>query len=147
MGLKKLIPLYVFVVILTAILIAPTHIFPQPYLMPFRFPHYLEMMGPFLGTSWPMTFEIYHYALYTLVIIGSLNVLGILFYPRLKQIALASSLIGLFLISLMVLFFFFIFMNVNAPTAIIYGLYSVVLLVLDILTFKAFIAGKEALRG
>jgi len=138
MGLKKLIPLYIFVVILTTILIAPSHVFPQPYFTPFRFPHYLEMMPAFLGFSWPMTFEIYHYALYALAIIGSFNVLGI-FYPRFKQIAFASSLIGLFLIIPMVLFFFFVFINVNVSTAIIYGLYFVVLLIVDWLTFKGLI--------
>jgi len=105
--------------------------------MPFRFPHYLEMMEPFLGISWPLSFEIYHYALYALAIIGSLNVLGIIFYSKFKQITIVSSLIGLFLISLMVLFFFFIFINVNASTAVIYGLYSVILLIIDALTFKA----------
>lgn len=146
--LRKLIPLYIFIVILTTVLVAPTHIFPQPYFMPLRFPHYLEMMMPFLGISWPITFEIYHYALYTLIIITSLNAVGIIFYPKFKQIALASSIIGLFLIPLVVLFFFFVFIKVNPLTAIIFGLYSVILLIVDFLTFKAFIIEEtEASRG
>jgi len=146
--LKKLIPLYIFVIILATILIAPTHIFPQPYFMYLRFPHYLEKMPIFLGVSWPMTFAIYHYVFYTLAVIGSFNVLGIIFYPRFKQIVLVSSLIGLFLMPLMVLFFFFVFINVNTLTAIIYGTYSVVLLIVDILTFKALIKEKKvASRG
>ena len=138
---------YLFIFVSGVFIIIPTHIFPPPTFMYARFPHYLEMMKPFLGISWPMSFEIYHYIIYILVIIGSLNALGIIFYPKFKQIALASSLTGLFLMPLMILFFFFIFINVNLSTAIIYGLYSVLLLVVDILTFKAFIAGKEALRG
>jgi len=138
-SLKQLKFLYLFIFALGGILIAPTHLFPQPSFMAFRFPHYLEMMGAFLGVSWPMTFEIYHYVLYGLAIIGSLNALGIIFYSKFKQIALVSSLIGLFLMPLMILFFFFVFINVNPSTAIIYGLYSVVLLIVDWLTFKSLI--------
>ena len=137
--LEQLKFFYLSVLILGALIIAPTHIFPPPNFMYARFPHYLEMMGHFLGISWPTTFEIYHYVLYALVIIGSLNALGIIFYPKFKQITLISSLIGLFLISSIVLFFFFKFINVNAPTAIIYGLYSVVLLIADFLTFQTLI--------
>lgn len=135
--MKKLKLLYLFIFVLGAVIILPTHIFSQPYFMYARFPHYLEMMKPFLGVSWPMTFEIYHYVIYSLIIIGSLNVLGILLYPRFKKAAILSSAIGIFFISLMVLFFFFQFISVNALTAIIYGIYCVVLLIVDILTFKA----------
>ncbi len=131
--------LYLFILALTIALVAPAHFFPPSTFMYARFPHYLEMMPAFLGVSWPMTFGIYHYILYALIAIGSFNILGIIFYPKFKKIALASSLIGLFLMPLMVLFFFFVFINVNASTAIIYGLYSVILLIADWLTFKAFI--------
>src|SRR3989344_3324513 len=117
--LEQLKFFYLSVLILGALIIAPTHIFPPPNFMYARFPHYLELMKPFFGFSWPLTFEIYHYALYVLAIIESLNVLGIIFYPKFKQIALASSLIGLFLISLIALFFFFKFISVNALTAIV----------------------------
>ena len=137
--LERLKVLYLLAFILGAIIIAPTHIFPQPYFMYARFPHYLEMMPPFLGVSWPMTFEIYHYVLYALIIIASFNVLGIIFYSKFKRAAIVSSLIGLLLITTMVLFFFFIFIRVNFPNAIIYGSYSVVLLIVDWLTFKALI--------
>lgn len=136
---RKLLLSYLFIFVVTIVLVAPTHLFPQPYFMPLRFPHYLEMMPTFLGFSWPVTFEIYHYILYIFVIVGSLNILGIFFHPKFKQIAILSSLIGLFLIPLMILFFFFIFISVNASTAIIYGFYSVALLIIDILTFKVFI--------
>ncbi|MDO8583279.1 MAG: hypothetical protein Q7R51_02015 [bacterium] len=138
-NLEKLKIIYFFVFALSAFIIAPTHLFPQPLFMDFRFPHYLEMMKPFLGISWPMSFEIYHYILYVLVAIESLNVLGIIFYPKLKQIAIASSLAGLLLMSLMILFFFFIFINVNASTAIAYGFYSIILLFVDLLTLKILI--------
>ena len=131
--------LYLLVFILGAIIIAPTHIFPQPYFMSFRFPHYLEMMPTFLGVSWPMTFGIYHYVLYALIIIASFNVLGIIFYSKFKRAAIVSSLIGLFLISSMILFFFLHFINVNKSTAVIFGLYSVVLLIIDWMTFKTLI--------
>lgn len=140
--LEQLKIFYLFIFVLGAVIILPTHIFPQPYLMPLRFPHYLEMMKPFLGISWPMSFEIYHYTLYALATIASFNVLGILFYPRLRKTAITSSLIGIFLLSLFILFFFFKFINVNAPTAIIYGLYSVILLIVDALTFK-FLTKKQ----
>lgn len=136
--LKRLVPFYIFIIFLTTILVTPPHIFPQPSLMQFRFPHYLEMMPTFLGASWPMTFEIYHYVLYSLAVIGTINVLGIIFYSKLRRVALTSSLIGLFLIPLMILFFFFVFINVNVSTAVIYGLYSIALLIVDWLTFKAF---------
>lgn len=104
--------------------------------MPLRFPHYLEMMKPFLGVSWPTTFKIYHYVIYSLIILGSLNALGIILYPKLKKIAILSSKIGVFLISCIILFLFFPFMRVNPPTAIIYGCYSIILLIADILTFR-----------
>ena len=139
--LENLKLLYLFIFLINAIFVIPTHLFSPPLFMPFRFPHYLEMMKPFLGISWPVSFEIYHYALYALAIIGSLNVFGILFYPRLKNAAIFSSLIGIFLISLMVLFLFFVFIKVNPPTAIIYGFYAVLLLIVDTLTFKALIRG------
>ena len=137
--LERLKIFYLLVFILGALIITPTHIFPQPYFMYARFPHYLEMMPPFLGVIWPMTFEIYHYVLYALIIIASFNVLGIIFYSKFKRAAIVSSLIGLLLITTMVLFFFFIFIRVNFPNAIIYGSYSVVLLIVDWLTFKALI--------
>lgn len=142
--LNKLKFFYLFVFALSALLIAPTHLFPQPYFMPFRFPHYLEKMGPFLGFSWPMTFEIYHYVLYALIIIVTLNILGIIFYPKFKRTAIISSLVGLFLIPLMILFFFFKFINVNASTVVIYGIYSVALLIVDILTFKTLLKREKA---
>ncbi len=116
--------------------------------MPFRFPHYLEMMKPFLGISWPMTFEIYHLILVILAIIGSINILGIVFYPKWRIFAQISSFFGIFLLILMVLFFFIQFASVNFSTAIIYGFYSVVLLIVDWLTFKALIIEeKEASHG
>lgn len=136
-SLLKLLKLYYLLIfILTFILVLPAHLFPLPFFMPLRFPHYLEIMGTILGISWPMSFEIYHYALYALALVGSLNILGIISYPKLRYAALFSSLIGIFLISLMVLFFFFIFIRVNVLTAIIYGQYCVILLTIDILTFK-----------
>lgn len=128
---------YLFILILTIILILPTHVFPIPYFMPFRFPHYLEKMEPFLGISWPATFQIYHLTLLILAIIGSLNVLGIVFYPKWKSLAQISSFIGIFFFSLMSLFFFFLFINVNPLTSFIYGFYCIVLLIVDVLTFKA----------
>lgn len=146
--LKLLKLYYLFILILSIILILPTHLLHPLSFMPFRFPHYLEVMGPFLGISWPMSFEIYHYGLYALALIGSLNVLGIIFYPKFRKITLLSSLFGIFFISLMVLFFFFQFIKVNPSTAIIYGFYSVVLLIVNLLTFKALITRrKEASRG
>lgn len=141
---RRLKLLYLFILILTFFLVAPPHLFPPPYFMPLRFPHYLETMGPFFGVSWPMSFEIYHYALYALVVIASLNALGILLYPKLKHAALLSSLFGIFLIPPMILFFFFVFINVNGLTAIIYGQYCVILLIADILTFKALIIKPQA---
>lgn len=144
--LENLKLLYLLIFILGTVLILPTHLFPQPLFMPLRFPHYLEMMGPFLGVSWPMTFEIYHYALYALALIGSLNVFGIIFYPKFKQIALVSSVIGLFLFPVIILFLFLKFISVNAPTAVIYGFYFVALLIVDILTFKTLIRNSRKLR-
>lgn len=141
--MKGLRIFYLFILFLSAALVLPPHIFPQPYFMPMRFPHYLEKMEPILGISWPLTFEIYHYVIYAFIVIGSLNVLGIFFYPRFKKTAIASSLIGLFLFSLMILFFSFVFINVNISTAIIYGFYSVVLLTADFLTFKTLITRRK----
>lgn len=146
-NLEQLKPLYLFIFILSIVLVLPPHLFPPPFFMPFRFPHYLEMMPTFLGVSWPMTFEIYHYTLYILIIIGSINVLSILFYPKLRKTAIVSSLIGLFLVPLMILFFFLVFLNVNTLTAAIYGLYSIVLLIVDFLTLKALTWRKEESRG
>ncbi len=145
--MKRLKILYLLIFVLGGIIIIPTHIFQPPTFIYARFPHYLEMMKPFLGISWPLSFEIYHYVLYALAVIVSLNVLGII-SPKFKKIAILSSLIGIFLISLMILFFFFVFLNVNAPTAITYGLYSVVLLIVDLLTFKTLITQQtKASRG
>lgn len=135
--LARLKIFYLFVFALGALIIAPTHLFPPPTFMYARFPHYLELMGPFLGISWPMTFEIYHYVLYVLIATVSFNVLGILFYPKLKNPAIFSSTIGIFLFSLMILFFFLKFITVNMLTAIAFGIFSVVLLIVDLLTFKA----------
>lgn len=137
--LKKLTFLYILIIALTISLVGPPHIFPQPYFMPLRFPHYLEQMKPFLGVSWPMSFQIYHYAIYSLIIIGTINILGIFFYPKFRRIVLISSGIGVILFSLMALFFFFKFINVNASTAIAYGLYSAALLIVNSLTFRAVI--------
>lgn len=141
---ERLELLYFLTFALGALIIAPTHIFPPPTFMYARFPHYLELMGSFLGFSWPATFEIYHYVLYILCIIVSLNALGVVFYPRLKKIAIFSSGIGIFLFSSMILFFFLKFISVNVPNAITFGLFSVVLLIVDFLTLKALTIQKAA---
>lgn len=141
--LESLKLLYLFIFIVSAILVVPAHLFRPPAFMYARFPHYLEMMKPFLGIAWPMTFEIYHYGLYALALIGGLNVFGILFYPRFKNVTIFSSLMGLFLIPPMILFFFFVFLSVNVSTAVIYGLYLVLLLIVDLLTFKTFIKKQK----
>lgn len=147
-SLEQLKLLYLFTFILTAILIVPTHLFPQPYFMPFRFPHYLQMMEPFWGISWPMSFKIYHYGIYFLIITGCLNFLGIISYSKFRKTAIFSSFVGILFFSLMALFFFFVFLQVNFSTAVIYGLYSVILLITDWLTFKALTKEqKEASRG
>jgi hypothetical protein len=134
--LEQLKLFYVLVFALGALIIVPTHIFPQPYFMYARFPHYLEQMKPFLGTSWPMTFEIYHYVLYILGLILSFNALGILIYPKLKKIVLITSFIAVFLFLLITIFFFFKFTTVKFSTAIIFGLYSTVLSLLSLLTHQ-----------
>lgn len=141
---EKIKILYILVFALGTIIIAPTHIFPSPTFMYARFPHYLELMEPFFGFSWPATFEIYHYILYVLAIIVTVNASGVLFYPRFKNVTIFSLIIGAFLFSLIILFFFFRFININAPTAIAYGFYSVSLLTVDLLTLKAFVKQKAA---
>ena len=141
--LKQLKIFYLFVFALGTIIIAPTHIFSPPTFMYARFPHYLEMMGPFWGVSWPMSFEIYHYVLYVIIAIISLNTLGILFYPKFKNIAITSSLIGIFIFFITVLFFFFLFSHVNISTSIVYGIYFVTLLIVNYLTFKTLARGKK----
>lgn len=141
--LEQLKVFYLLVFGLGIALVAPTHIFPMPAFMYARFPHYLEMMPPLFGVKWPMTFEIYHYVLYILGVIISLNALGILVYPKFKNVAILSSIIGGFLISLIILFLFLIFLKVNVATTIAYGLYSLFLLTVDLLTFKFLIAGKQ----
>lgn len=141
--IERLKVAYLALFILSGILVIPTHVFSQPYFMPLRFPHYLEMRT-FFGLKWPETFEIYHYILYTLGITISLNALGIVFYSRFKNAAIFSSIIGIFLFSAMILFLFFKFINVNHLTAITYGLYSVVLLILDWLTLKALVMKRRA---
>lgn len=142
--LEQLKIFYLFIFVLGAVIIAPTHLFPPPNFMYARFPHYLKIMEPFFGLIWPVTFEIYHYILYALGIVISLNALGIVFYSRFKNVAIFSSTIGIFLFTLMVLFFLLKFINVNASTAIIFGLYSVVLLILDWLTLKALVMKQKA---
>lgn len=134
--LGQLKTFYLFVFILGTLIIVPTHIVPPPYFMPFRFPHYLEMMGPIFRISWPVTFEIYHWIILIIGVVGLINVLGLVF-SKMKPLAKLSSLVGLFLFSFMILFFFFVFISVNAPTAVIYGSYSVILLIVDWITFKS----------
>lgn len=140
--MKQLKIFYLLIFALGAVLILPTHLSPQPYFMPLRFPHYLEMMKPFLGVSWPTTFEIYHWILLVIGVIGTINVLGLVF-SNMKSIAKLSSLIGLFLFPLIILFLFFVFISVNVSTAIIYGFYFVILLIADLLTFKALIKQRK----
>lgn len=143
---KQLMKLKIFYILIFGLgiaLVAPTHIFPIPTFMYARFPYYLETMPPLFGVKWPMTFEIYHYVLYILGIIISLNALGILIYPKLKNVAILSSIIGVFLISLIILFLFLIFFKVNMTTTITYGIYSLFLLIVDLLTFKFLIASKQ----
>lgn len=134
--------LYVFIFILTVILILPSHLFPSPYFMYLRFPHYLEMMKPIFRISWPMSFEIYHWALLSLAIIGSFNILGLTFV-KFRSAARISSFIGIFLTTFIILFFFFIFISVNVSTAIVYGVYSLFLLIVDLLTLLALNIGKK----
>lgn len=140
--LEKLKILYLLTFALGALIIIPTHIFPPPTFMYARFPHYLEKMPVFLGVSWPVTFEIYHWTLLIIGTIGVINILGLVF-SNMKSIAKISSLIGLFLFPLMILFFFFIFISINVLTAVIYGFYSVALLIMNWLTFKALITRQK----
>jgi len=137
---ERLEVLYLLIFILGAIIIVPTHLFPPPTFMYARFPHYLELMGPFLGIIWPTTFKIYHITLYILAIVLSFNVLGIVLHPRLKKNAAFFSLIGIFLLSLITLFLFFKFVSVNFLTGIIYGLYAVILLIANVLTYKVLLS-------
>jgi len=139
--------IYLCVLALGALIIAPTHLFPQPYFMYARFPHYLEMMGPFLGITWPESFELYHCILYVLGIIISLNGVGILFFPKFKKLTIFSSIIGAVLFSLMILFFFFKFITVNLSTAIVLGFYSIILLTMEVLILKVVTRQKAAKRA
>ena len=141
--LEKLKLFYLFTFILTAILVLPAHLFPPPLFMPLRFPHYLEMMRPFLGISWPITFNIYHLVLLILAIIGSFNILGIVFFPKWRLFAQISSSAGICMTTLMVLFFLFLFTKVNVSTAIIYGIYSLLLFILSLITFFALLGDKK----
>lgn len=136
--LNKLKIFYLAIFILGTVIVAPTHLFPPPNFMYARFPHYLEMMPRFLGISWPATFGIYHLVLLLVGVIGLINVLGLVF-SNMQPLAKLSSLAGIFLFSLIVLFFLVKFASVNLPTAIIYGIYSVILLIADLLTFKALV--------
>ena len=143
--IERLKVIYLLVLALGAAIIAPTHIFPQPYFMYARFPHYLEKMGPFLGITWPESFELYHRILYLLGITISLNGIGILAFPKLKKVTVFSSLAGMLIFLLMILFFFFKFITVNAPNSIVLGIYSIILLIMEVLIFKA-VRQKEAKR-
>lgn len=127
--------LYLLVLVATLLLVGPTHLFSPPSFMPLRFAHYLEMMGPFLGVSWPMSFDVYHWILIILGIIGSLNILGITF-PKWRKAARTSSFLGLFFFGAITLFFLFPFMQTNSQTAFIYASYSFFLLIVDLLTFR-----------
>lgn len=133
---KRLETLYLLIIALGVLIIAPTHLFPQPNFMYARFPHYLKKMGPFFGLKWPATFEIYHYILYVFIATVSINVFGIVFYPKIKKLTVFSSIIGMFLFFLTTVFFFFKLITINFLTAIIYGLYSLILFIANILTFK-----------
>jgi len=143
--IERLKVIYLLVLALGAAIIAPTHIFPQPYFMYARFPHYLEKMGPFLGITWPESFELYHRILYLLGITIGLNGIGILAFPRLKKVTVFSSLAGMLVFLLMILFFFFKFINVNVPDAVVLGIYSIILLITEVLIFKA-VRQKEVKR-
>lgn len=135
---------YVLLLSLGTFIIAPTHIFPPPAFMYARFPTYLKTMGPFFGLHWPVTFEIYHYVLYILGIVIALNGIGILILPRFRKITNIVSIIGVILFSLIIIFFFFIFTKVNTLTAVIFGLYSAILLLMEILIFKISLSRKVA---
>ncbi len=132
--LKLLKLYYLFILILTIILVVPPHLFSPPLFMPLRFPHYLESMTPIVGISWPFSFEIYHWILVALTITVSINVLGVTF-SKARSIAKVSSFLGLFLIIAILLFLLFYFMKVSASTAIIYCIYFIFLLIADLLTF------------
>jgi hypothetical protein len=136
-ALEHLKIFYVAVFALSALLIAPTHIFPKPYFMYARFPTYLMTMKPFFGINWPQTFELYHIVLYILCLVGALNAFGVLIYPKLKKLTAFSATIGIILTSLMILFFFLKFIGVNILNAVILGIYSIILLILNISTLKA----------
>jgi hypothetical protein len=112
-----------------------------------RFPHYLEMMGPFLGMRWPGTFEIYHRVLYLLAAIISLNGLGLVFFPKFKKLTIFSSILGIIMFSLMVLFFFLKFVSVNTPDAVVIGLYSLILLIMEIMISAALTKQKGVKRA
>jgi len=143
--IERLKIIYLLALALGAAIIAPTHIFPQPYFMYARFPHYLEKMGPFLGITWPESFELYHRILYLLGITISLNGIGILSFPKLRKVTIFSSLAGMLIFFLMILFFFFKFINVNISDAVVLGIYSIILLTMEALIFKA-VRQKEVKR-
>ncbi|MEK7517398.1 MAG: hypothetical protein AAB583_02520, partial [Patescibacteria group bacterium] len=82
-----------------------------------------------------LSFEIYHYILVLLSLIAAINVLGIVFYPKCILLAKISSLVGILLALGIFLFFLFPFMKTNPPTAITYGVYSLLLLIASLLTF------------
>jgi hypothetical protein len=142
--LNRLKIIYVLALGLGTLLIAPTHIFPSPYFMYARFPTHLETMEPFFELKWPATFEIYHNVLYVLSIIIALNGIGILMFPKFKNLTIFISIFGLIIFLLIAAFFFFIFIKVKILTAITFGLYSSILLFMELLILKAFVNQKAA---
>lgn len=135
--MKRLRFLYLFIFVLTVVLVAPPHVLTAPHFMYLRFPTYLEQMPPFLGFPWPLTFKIYHLVAVVLAIIGAINILGIMPYPKFNKLARLSSLAGFILSLLIVLFFLFIFMKVNIQISLIYTFYFLMFSAVNLSTFIA----------
>ena len=131
---KFLCLLYFALFITIGIPVALTHAFSPPSFDALRIPAYLRD----LRFPWPLSFDIYHLIIVTLSLIGSINILGITFYPRWKSIAKISSFFGSFLLlSILVFFASSLTMRANIQTALIYGSYVLFFLIVDLLTFLA----------
>ncbi len=118
-------------------------IFHSPKFSVLKIPTYLKEVGPLIGISWPLSFDIYHGFLLVLAIIGSVNLYGInhIYKNQWRITAKFSSFIGLFVTWFMFVFFLYPLIlkytltSESSKTALAYCVLGFIFLITNALTF------------
>lgn len=124
------------------LLVILMHTFDRPALDIFRIPTFIGVTSEFNGLSYFPTFKIYQISLVTSLLVVLIDGLCLTKYRSklMLQLSEISTVVGLTILLLAVFFFSYNFILVNhslRDTAALYIAFSTLLIIIDLMTFRA----------